>query len=261
MSFGQLRRVELRRPAESVEDGRTVAVEALHFREVLRRLRLVGQHLAHELLLRRGAEGPVEELLVAHGALRHRAQPLAARRPGAVAGPDLQVVGQRAELFQALPECARRAVRRARHPGRLLEEVGPAHVAHEDEVAGDDAHRRGGAGGVGHHEGEVLGRVPGVCSTSNRMLPTMNCAPSLRSTAPALLREGVLPAGPALVGEVHHRAGQVRELPRAGEEVGVDVGLRHVRDAELLRLGGADVLRGVAVRVHHHRLAGGGARR
>jgi hypothetical protein len=71
--------------------------------------------------------------------------------------------------------------------------------------------------------------------------------------------EAVLPVGAALGAEVERRAGGVRELARARDVVGMDVRLRHVRDAELLGGGRREVGFDVAVGVDDDRLAGGGA--
>ena len=65
----------------------------------------------------------------------------------------------------------------------------------------------------------------------------------------------VLPVLTALAAQHQLRPGRLGQRPRAGDEVGVDVRLRHVRDRELVGLGDGEVLVDVAVGVDDDRLA------
>src|SRR5215210_936795 len=68
-----------------------VAIHALHDSEVPRWYRLVLENSGHEVAFVRFRERPVEQLLISHGGLRHRAKRLSAGRAGTVTRPDLQV--------------------------------------------------------------------------------------------------------------------------------------------------------------------------
>ena len=70
------------------------------------------------------------------------------------------------------------------------------------------------------------------------------------------LREGVAPVVASFIGEEELRAGGGGKLARAGDEVGVNVRLRHVPQAKLLLLDGANVLRDVAIRIDDDGVAG-----
>src|SRR5690606_19797984 len=108
-------------------------------------------------------QGLARAPLVADGGLRHSAEGLAAGAASAVTGPDLQVIGQVEKLAGTGRQRARR---RFLVPGvarRRLQQVGPAEVADEDEVAGGDADRANliirAAAAVGDGVAQVLGRV------------------------------------------------------------------------------------------------------
>ena len=51
-----------------------------------------------------------------------------------MARPDLQVIGERRGALQRGEELARAGLHRAGHVRRLLEQVRPAHITHEEEV-------------------------------------------------------------------------------------------------------------------------------
>src|SRR5690606_40534990 len=67
-----------RRAAEAAQQRRAVTVDALHLREVLRRLRLTRKDHLHELGFALRCEAQVEQLLVTQRALRYRTERLAA---------------------------------------------------------------------------------------------------------------------------------------------------------------------------------------
>src|SRR5690606_40766127 len=154
-------RGEALRTTEPVEDRRAELVDPLHLGEVLRRLGLTREHRADELVLVLDLERPVVEALVAHRAVRDRAQPLPARAPRAVAWPDLEPIGLALERLQRPEQTPGAGLRRALHPGRLLEEVRAPDVADEDEVAGQRRDRTVRDGAVRDQEHQVLRRVAG----------------------------------------------------------------------------------------------------
>ncbi len=78
-----------------------------------------------------------------------------------MARPDLQPVVPAREVAQAVPQRPRARLHRALDVGRPLEQIGPADIADEDEVASGRRDRLIGRGAVGDEKREVLGRVPG----------------------------------------------------------------------------------------------------
>ncbi len=237
------------RQRATAQHGGTDPVDPLHLAEIPGRLRLAGQHLPHELRFVVDTEGPVEAALVAHRRLRHRAHALAAGASGAMARPDLQVVGQPLEPGQALEQLLRSRDRGVGDVGGLFEKIGPPHVVHEDEITGDDAHRLMGAGGVGDEKADVLRRVPRGMDRSDLDVADLEGIAVEQPEDPGLLAKLVLPFGRTAGGEVDRGAGARGQLPEAGDKVGVDVGLGHRGDPEALRLGGGDVLVHPAVRI------------
>src|SRR5690606_911663 len=129
---------------------RSLTILALHAREIGGGLGLIREDGAGErvLALARERERRVVALLVPHRGRRYGAQRLAARGSGAVPGPHLEVILQRVEQGQRAEQRARGTLLDALDARGLLEQVRPAEVAHEHEVAGGDADRRGRAGPV-----------------------------------------------------------------------------------------------------------------
>ena len=197
---------------------------------------------------------PSDQALVADGAARHGAERLAAGAAGAVAGPHLDVVGQGheavAQAGEQAPSPLEAGVDAA---GGLVEQIGAADVAHEDEVAGQEEAGLLGGGAVGDEERQVLG---GVAWRVDRLRAHVAHGHDV-AVAERLVVEGVGPLGAALGREVQARARPVGELASAGLEVGVDVGLGHVRDPQAVARGEGDEGLDVATRVDHERLAGG----
>ena len=99
----------------------------------------------------RRLEGRVEAPLEAdrgRGLARHGPP---AARPGPVGRVHLDAVGQAQQaLGEALVEAGR---------GPLAAEVGPAHVAHEQRVAGQHEPRLVAAAQIGHEQADAVGRV------------------------------------------------------------------------------------------------------
>ena len=115
-----------------------------------------------------------------------------------MAGPDLQVVGQLPEALEGGEEVAGRALHGAGHLHGALQQVGPPHIAHEQEVSREHAHRLIGAGGIGHQKGEVLRRVPrGVQGRKRIALDRESCCPRPAARAPASAASLIVPVGAA----------------------------------------------------------------
>ena len=98
---------------------------------------------------------------------------------------------------------------------------------------------------------------PGVCITRTDTRPTSNDPAVTQRVRARLGRVAVAPLLAAFAREQQPRARALGQLARAGDEVGVDVGLGHVGDAQALGLRGAQVGLDVTVGIHHQRLAGG----
>ena len=215
---------------------RTVAVDRFHPREVLRRLGLVLEDGFDEQLLVLDLEGPVGETLVAKRGRGQCTERFAASRAGAVAGPELQVRGQVGRRADRAEEATSERVHRAGMAGRALEEVGPAYVADEDEVARKHARRRVSGERVGDDEADVLGRVPRGMSHREAHAADIE---RVMVVEPSRV-EPVLPVGVALAGEEKRCAGADREVARPRNEVGVDVRLGDFLDVHLAMLGRID---------------------
>jgi hypothetical protein len=160
-------------------------VDFLHLGEVLRRLRLPREHGTRELVLVLDGEGPVEHALVADGALRNRAEPLAARRTRAVAGPDLEIVRLLLEFLELrnkvraaasmVPLTPAAFSSRSGRPTSPTKMKSPVIAPIGLSAPAVSVTRKVRCSGV----------CPGVWSTSIFMFPTMKVYPSSRSTAPA----------------------------------------------------------------------------
>ena len=140
----------------------------------------------------------------------------AAERAAEVAGPDLDLVGQRQQPL----------VQRAEHVGgalaRLDRQVGAGDVADEQRVAAQQRPGVAAAAGVAEQEGGVLGPVAGrVDRLDRRGRPAP--ASSRRRTA----RAGTRPRPARGRGSSRRCCGQAAV---AGDVVGVVVGLEHVPD-------------------------------
>ena len=144
-----------------------------------------------------------------------------------------------------------------RDVGRALEQIWAAYVTHEHEVAGENSHRFRGGGPVRDEKGEVLGGVPGRVHHADRDAADAELGPvaeQLRARGGGVT---VAPILAALVRQEQPRARPVGQLPRAGHEIGVDVGLGDVGDAEPLGLRAAQIRLEMAVGIYDQRLARG----
>ena len=232
----------------------TQSVELLHPREVRRRLRLIFQNAAHEIRFVADLERPVRAKLVAEGALRNGAKGLATGRPGAMAWPDLQIVGQVAQCLERSEQLDGRTLHRARNAGRTLEQIGPTDVAREEEVTrhhpdGEVARRL-----VRCEEHDVLGGVPGgvpdgEAHATERDRVTVVQRSRERSTETVSRR-----CFDPLRGVKERGAGRDGERLGPREEVSVHVGFRDELDPHVLELGGFQIPGRVAERVDHDRL-------
>ena len=251
-----LLRVELGQGRPLAHDGRAPAVLVLHPAEVERGVRLAVEQLGDEAGLvvgRQVGAPPGVEALVAHRGGGDRAQGLAAGRARAVAGEDLDVVGEGQELLLEAGEHLLRAEEAGVHAaGGLVQQVRTAQVAGEHEVAGEQVARGVGEGAVGDQEGQVLGGVARGVHRGHHDVADADLVAVVQAGGLEL----VLPVLPALAGDVDVRAGGRGQLAGAGEVVGVDVGLGDGGDLHAVLRGHVPVDVDVAAGVDHQRLAG-----
>ena len=111
-----------------------------------------------------------------------------------------------------------------------LEQIGPADVADEHEVAGRRRDRLVRRGAVGHEKRQMLRRVPRRVHHVDADVADRDCDRRPSAASRPARGEGVLPGRVALVRDVHRRARARRQLAGAGHEVRVDVRLGDVRD-------------------------------
>jgi hypothetical protein len=238
------------------EDGRARLVGSLHAAEVERRVGLALEQRLDEAFLVAGLHQrrpPAGELLVADGGARYGAERLAAGAARAMAGPHLDVVGQREEaVAQAGEEPLGAFEAGVDAAGGLVEQVGPADVADEDEVAGEVEAGLLAGGAVGHQERQVLGGMPRRVDGLEPHVAELDDVAVLQQRA----LEAVLPVRVALVRQVELGARARRELARTGLVIGVDVGLGDGGDAQAVVGGEREVGVGVAARVDHDGLPG-----
>jgi hypothetical protein len=195
---GEAIRRESLRKGQPAQQARTFLVDPLHLTEVFRRIRLARQHAVDELVFGHRPQPPVRQPLVAERALWERAEPLAARRPGPVARPDLKMIRERLEPLQAPEERARGVPHRAGDVGRLLEQVRAADVTDEHEVAADQRQRLGGDRGIGHEKAQVFRRVTRCVKRLDPNAADVEAVTVLQEDGARLLRERILPIGSSL---------------------------------------------------------------
>ena len=226
---------EARGVGDAAQQRRAVAVEALHLGEVAGGFGLVLEQRPDEpfLVVFLEVRGPPgEAALVPNGGAGEGAEGFAAGGAGAVAGPDLHVVGEGEELgLEAVEHAARARLGGSLDAGGFLEEVGAAHIAHEDEVAGEEEHGLVRGGAVGDEEGDVLGGVAGGVDHPDADVADADLVAVLDEDVLEAVQVLVLPVLVAFVGEVEGGAGGFGELAGAGEVVGVDVGFGDGNDA------------------------------
>jgi hypothetical protein len=149
-----------------------------------------------------------------------------------VPGPDLEVLGERPELLERSKKLSGSLLHRAHDEDGTLQQIGTPDVSHKEKVTGQGTHRLGGRFRVGDEKGQMLRRV-----SRNMEGPHLDGSHSEAGAVQERSCLGVssvlvFPVRTASVGEVEMSARTMRQLPHTGDEVGVDVGLGHVGDAE-----------------------------
>ena len=242
---------EVTRRGQRSKNRRTVPIHLFHPGEVPRWLGLARQNLPHELVFPIRPERPVESPLIPDGRLRHRSEPLATGRPGAMSRPDLEMIRKRLEPRQTPVELPGSRLRGVGDPGRLLQQIGAAHVADEDEVAGDHPDRLGRRGAVGDHEDQVLRGVARRVNRLNRDVADGDRVAIREHRDVGVGPESVLPVPCPASAHVHPGAGRGRQFPEARHEIRVDVGLGDGHDGETLCRGHLEIGSNHAGRIDH----------
>ena len=190
--------------------------------------RRVGEEM-DELVFAAGEEGVVGAALLADGGGALGAHLAAAERAGAVGGEDLGVVGELEEFFvQALVEQGGELLR-----GVVGGEIGAAYVADEESVAGEDGSGACGRGEVGEDGADAFDGVAGGVEEVEAGVAELEGV--------AVFDGGVGEGGVGVFAEIDAGAGALGELVMAGDEVGVEMGLDDVLDAEIFLAGEVEV--------------------
>jgi hypothetical protein len=188
-------------------------------------------------------EGVVVASLRADGRDRVGAQVLAAHRTSAVRGVDERFVREVHELVQGIVEQTSKLV--GRHADRR-HQVGPADIADEQGVAGED--------GVGlaralcqveHQERHTLRGVARGFEGLNPDLAEFHGVP--------ISQRLELVLGPGPTAQVDLGTGAIAQLQMAGQEVGVEVGQEHVFDLKPELFSILHILIDVALRIDDSR--------
>ena len=166
-------------------------------------------------------------------------------------GPDQQMIGQRPELVQGGEHASGHLLAAARLGRDKIQQVGTAHIAHKDEIAGED-HAGSIAGGrVDNQKAEMLGSVTGRVQNLDADVAHHETIPLLQ----ALMRKSVLPGSIARIGKQQSGSHRLSQRPGAAEKISVDVRFGDMRDAQSRFLGQPDILTDIAQRVDNQRLA------
>ena len=219
-----------------------LAVQNRVVHEVVGCLRLVGRDDRLECLAAHRLEGVVELLLFADrgdGLFRQALATHAARPVGRI---HERGIGE-------LHELVRDAV--VEHVGEFVgrhadarQEIGPAHVADEERVAGEHGERLGAAlGQVVDEDRDALRRVAGRLHDLELHVAKLDRVAVLHFLA------GEFRLRPP--SEVDRRPGLVTQLDVAGDEVGVEVREEDVLDRVSAGLGVGQVVVDVALRIDH----------
>jgi hypothetical protein len=137
--------------------------------------------------------------------------------------------------------------RHPRTPGGRRQQVGPADVADEQRVAGQDAPRLR-ALPLGDHDADRLGRVAGCGEHVEGHLAEGESLPVLQGLHGEL--------GPGRGAVADHCPRRRGDLQVAGEEIRVEVGLDHPLDAQTLGRRIVEIPGDVALRIDDDRPAG-----
>ena len=116
-----------------------------------------------------------------------------------------------------------------------LQQVGPADVADEDEVARRRRDRLVGRGAVGDEKRQVLRRVPRRVHRVDRDVADRDREPVVSRRAPASRANPYFHAASPSSDRCSVAPVSRRQLPAARHEIGVNVRLGHVRDPRALR--------------------------
>ena len=174
-------------------------------------------------------------------------------------GPHLDEIGQFEETRNRLVQRLRRLAHDADLAGGCLQQVRPAEITDEHEVARKNADRLlRRATAVGDHERHVLRGMAGRVHGAELDLADVEGVAVVQQldVVVAADRPYRMPLGPALVRQVQGRADAFGELARAGEKVGVDMGFRGGDDLQTFGFRNLEVAIDVALGVDDDRLAG-----
>ena len=238
---GRRRRPDARQRSaaiEQAEQGRPLPIHALHPREVGRRFGKIREHGADELLPRRALQQRIQPPLVTDRRKRLLADARAAERAGTMSRMHLHVVPERQHALE-------RAIQLIGELARLRRRRADRDVRRRRRTAESPVKRRRGCDGRSASMRDVLGRVSRRVQERQREISHDH----LFGVVDLVVRKPERRSGPASDGDAPGR-----EFMRAGDEIGVDVGLdcRDDRDTCLAR--GLSVDAGVAPRIDDHRL-------
>ena len=127
-------------------------------------------------------------------------------------GPDLHEVGEGTEALETLIELPGTRRHGVRDACCLLEKVGAADIADEDEVSGRDPDRLVRGCRIGDEEAEVLRGVAWGVHHLDRDIADRDDVAVVDEHGSRFLGERVLPVGPTLGREEELRAGPLGEL-------------------------------------------------
>ena len=215
-------------------EGRAIAVDCRTAGEVVGRPRHAVQERGLEVRQRLVLERGVALTFVADGARPHGTHRLPAQGARSVGGIDQARVGQLHELVMQVVEELR-----CQFVGHAGKEVGAAHVADEERVAGENRYGLVASRTVGHHVADAVGRVPRRVEHLDVHVFDVEAV----TIANGDMVIGTL-AGP---GGADGCSGLPRQVQVAGHEVRVEMGFQNMRDLEAELLRGRHVFLDVAL--------------
>ena len=233
-------------PDAVLEAASTLLVQRHVVAEILGHEGLVFEQDLDKLVLRHGLQGVVGFQLLGNGAIQVRAGGFAAEAARAVGGVHPGAAGQGHELVAgALVHLGRQLFALVAAHGLVLAQVGSAHVAHKQRIAGE----HGAALGQLIHEqdadgvGRVAGRVDGVQLVAAQL------------EAVAVVEVFVRVFGPHQLAAIDGGLSFLRNFQVRRHEIGVRVRLNHGDDAGVVLVGKIVVLLRVAAGVDDGHLA------
>lgn len=250
---GDVGGVQFHERSAFAHDGRALAVFALHPAEVGVGVGLAVEEFVDEALLVVCCEvgtPPGVEPLVTDGGGGDGAEGLAAGAARAVTGMDLDVVGKGQELVPQAGEELRGAFEAGiDSAGCLIEQVRPAQVTGEDEVAGEQVAGMVAERTVGDQERQVFRCVPGGVDGLDADIAESELVAVVEPFAVEL----VLPVRASFTRYVNRGPGRGGQLAGAGEVVGVNVGFGNGHDLHAVPFGEILVDGNVAAAVDNNR--------